>query len=96
MTLRDLIKKLGTKTEEMDTEVDFLVYERESGSMICTELSGVGITDLIKLLAKVRGNSTRGDLHAARPSQGKRKDHPQGAGNARPAKPGLRRKTKAG
>lgn len=57
MKLKDLIKKLQQKPQQNE-EVEFLVYQKNDGNIVCAEMSGKDTTQIIKILAK------RKELHA--------------------------------
>lgn len=53
MILADLIKKLQAKPGQQN-EVEFLVFEKGDGVMVCADLSGPSTMELMKLLANKR------------------------------------------
>ncbi len=50
MKLKDLIKKLADKPNQ-ESEVDFVVYEKDGGNIVCIELNGKKTTAVMKALA---------------------------------------------
>ncbi len=51
MKLKELTGKLAQKPNQ-EVEVEFLVYEKESGDLVCCDLTGPSTTELMKILAK--------------------------------------------
>jgi hypothetical protein len=51
MKLKDLIKKLKLKPRQED-EVEFLVYTKKDGDIVCAQMSGNDTTQIIRILAK--------------------------------------------
>lgn len=70
MNLKELIQKLKDKPCQ-DLEVEFLVYAAEDRSILCADLSGPSLSELVSVLAKNgkgRGSAINESLRPAEPS----------------------------
>lgn len=53
MKLKDLVKKLAAKPRQ-DEEVEFLVYAKKDGDIVCAEMHGIDATNIVELLANLK------------------------------------------
>jgi hypothetical protein len=54
MTLKMLIEKLKGKPNQ-NAEVQFLVFEKQGGAMVCCDLEGPSTIDIMNAIAKRKG-----------------------------------------
>ncbi len=54
MKLKELTGKLAQKPNQ-EAEVQFLVFEKESGDMVCCDLDGPSTTDIMRAISKKKG-----------------------------------------